>query len=267
MKKRLTAALLSAALVLTLGGCKKKVESPAAYSIGDDQVVSLDSVMDEGAAILAYVQTPTEAAIEAGMEEYAYHYKQMESPMELSESYLKVLRDSEQGFTMTDADHYTLTEEPEMIPEMGEVILEKESANSTDEEKKVFRVIVAWSEFAVTVQISQLPGKVLPPYVEPEEEAQAPAAPKNLTEQLDYFNSLSPELLGLPGDTMSEYRVYPSEGWVRVNGVSCRKMMVYLLELPEETNSFLGTYYLSSDMSQVYHEDPDTGSLELVETN
>ena len=29
---------------------------------------------------------------------------------------------------------------------------------------------------------------------------------------------------------------------------------VYLLELPEETNTYLGAFYLSSDMSQVYKQ-------------
>lgn len=91
--------------------------------------------------------------------------------------------------------------------------------------------------------------------------------PKNLTEQLEYFNSLSPEVLGLPGDSMSEYRVYPADGWVRVNGISCRKMTVYLLELPEETNTYLGAFYLSSDMSQVYKQNDETGAIELVPVN
>ena len=69
MKKRLIAALLASVLVLTLGGCKKKTdEAPAAYTVGDDQVVSLDSVMDEGAAILASISTPTKVAIGEGME-------------------------------------------------------------------------------------------------------------------------------------------------------------------------------------------------------
>jgi len=267
MKKRLIAALLSAVLILALAGCKKKDESPAAYSIGDDQVVSLDSVMDEGAAILAYIQSPTEAAVAEGMEEYTYHYKKMEDPAALSASYIKVLRDSEQGFTLTDENNYTLTEEPDTESLTGTVILEKESAASTDEESKVFRVIVAWSEYSMAIQVSQEDGKVLPPYVEPEDPAQNGGEPKSLNQQLEYFNNLSPSLLGLPGDSMSEYRVYPSEGWVRVNGVSCRKMTVYLLDLPEETNTFLGAYYLSSDMEQVYRENPDTGSIDLVEMN
>ena len=244
MKKRLIAALLASVLVLTLGGCKKKTdEAPAAYTVGDDQVVSLDSVMDEGAAILASISTPTKVAIGEGME------------------------DSEQGFTLTDADNYTLTEEPDMEQPHGDVILEKASAAATDDAPKIFQVIVSWSEYAVAVQVAQRDGKVLPPYVSEEEESGGYTPPKNLTEQLEYFNSLSPEVLGLPGDSMSEYRVYPADGWVRVNGISCRKMTVYLLELPEETNTYLGAFYLSSDMSQVYKQNDETGAIELVPVN
>lgn len=266
MKKRLIAALLASVLVLTLSGCKKKTdEAPAAYTVGDDQVVSLDSIMDEGAAILASISTPTKVAVGEGLEEYTYHYRKMESPSELAASYIKVLRDSEQGFTLTDAENVTLTEEPDMEQPHGDVILEKTSAAATDDAPKVFQVVVSWSEYAVAVQVAQRDGKILPPPEPEQEEGGGYTPPKNLTEQLDYFNSLSPEKLGLPGDSMSEYRVYPSEGWVRVNGVSCRKMTVYLLELPEETNTFLGAYYLSSDMSQIYKENEETGAIELVE--
>ena len=119
----------------------------------------------------------------------------------------------------------------------------------------------------MAVQVAQRDGKVLPPYVSEEEESGGYTPPKNLTEQLEYFNSLSPEVLGLPGDSMSEYRVYPADGWVRVNGISCRKMTVYLLELPEETNTYLGAFYLSSDMSQVYKQNDETGAIELVPVN
>lgn len=181
MKKRLIAALLASVLVLTLGGCKKKTdEAPAAYTVGDDQVVSLDSVMDEGAAILASISTPTKVAIGEGMEEYVYHYKKMESPSELAASYIKVLRDSEQGFTLTDADNYTLTEEPDMEQPHGDVILEKASAAATDDAPKIFQVIVSWSEYAVAVQVAQRDGKVLPPYVPEEEESGGYTPPKNL---------------------------------------------------------------------------------------
>ena len=149
----------------------------------------------------------------------------------------------------------------------GDVILEKVSAAATDDAPKIFQVIVSWSEYAVAVQVAQRDGKVLPPYVPEEEESGGYTPPKNLTEQLEYFNSLSPEVLGLPGDSMSEYRVYPADGWVRVNGISCRKMTVYLLELPEETNTYLGAFYLSSDMSQVYKQNDETGAIELVPVN
>ena len=44
-------------------------------------------------------------------------------------------------------------------------------------------------------------------------------------------------------------------------------MTVYLLELPEETNTYLGAFYLSSDMSQVYKQNDETGAIELVPVN
>ena len=204
MKKRILAACTAAALSFSLlAGCGKKDEAPAAYTVGEDEVVSLDSVMDEG------------------------------------------------------PDFESLT---------GTVILEKAVASEEDAEaaNQIFRVIVAWSEYSVAIQVSHREGEILPPLKPESDNADGESGPTAMSEQMEYFTSLSPSLLGLPGDSMEEYRIYPVEGWVRVNGVSCRQMNVYLLDLPENTNTFLGTYYLSSDLQELYMK-TSTGSITQVD--
>ena len=128
---------------------------------------------------------------------------------------------------------------------------------------KIVEMILAWSEYAVAVQISQLEGTILPPVEEPDP-SEIQREPLALQAQLEYFNNLDPAKLGLPGDFMSEYRVYPVDGLVRVSGEPCRVLNVYLLDLPAETNTFMGTYYLSTDNSKGFKLD-DTGTIVSVD--
>ena len=267
MKKRILAACTAAALSFSLlAGCGKKDEAPAAYTVGEDEVVSLDSVMGEGEAVLVSIQKPTEAAIELGKEEYTYRYSETQNPAKLAENYVSVLRGEEQGFILTDEENRMVEEEPDFESLTGTVILEKAVASEEDAEaaNQIFRVIVAWSEYSVAIQVSHREGEILPPLKPESDNADGESGPTAMSEQMEYFTSLSPSLLGLPGDSMEEYRIYPVEGWVRVNGVSCRQMNVYLLDLPENTNTFLGTYYLSSDLQELYMK-TSTGSITQVD--
>ena len=257
MRNKVGIFLAAALMLALLTACgDKKEEAPAVYAVGEDQVVSLDSIIDEGEALLASVEAPTEAAVETGVESYTYHYNQIEDPALMAAEYIGVLRGGEQGFNVTDQENRMLADEPELETLTGTVILEKMSAMepAEGESKKIFQVVVAWSEFALAIQVSHQEGTILPPL---EEETEEPAQPKALTEQLEYFNGLNPEKLGLEGDDMTAYMVYPQQGWVLLDGVHCRQMQVYLQDVRTATNVFMGTYYLSSDMSQLFRETGD----------
>ena len=114
--RRKISFFLAAVLLLNLftacGG--KTEEAPASYVLGDDQTVSLDSIMAEGAALLAGVESPTEAAIAAGEEEYVYRYRKSDDPAKLAEEYIHALRGGEQGFSMIDAENRRLAEDPNL---------------------------------------------------------------------------------------------------------------------------------------------------------
>ena len=243
---------LSAALMLALlTACgDKKEEAPAVYAVGEDQVVSLDSIIDEGEALLASVEAPTEAAAEAGVESYTYHYNQMEDPALMAAEYIGVLRGGEQGFNVTDQENRMLADEPELETLTGTVILEKMSAvePAEGESKKIFQVVVAWSEFALAIQVSHQEGTILPPL---EEETEEPAQPKALTE------------LGLEGDDMHDYTVYPKTGWVLVDSFSCRELNIYLEDALDGTNVFMGTFYLSSDLQHLYKRMDDNSIVQM----
>ena len=63
MNRKIRIALAMVLLACLLAACSKKQEAPAAYKVGEYEVVSLDSIIDEGEAILASVEAPTEAAV------------------------------------------------------------------------------------------------------------------------------------------------------------------------------------------------------------
>lgn len=257
MKSRTTAALAALLLLCLLTACGGgKEEAPAVYTLGSDEVVSLDSIISEGEALLSSVDTPTEAAVEAGLEAYTYHYRQIVDPAEMAAEYITVLKSAEQGFVMTDIENRRLAEEPDLETLSGEIYLEKKSATepAEGEKGKILRVIVAWSEFALAIEVSQQTGTILPPPEDkkPEEEV---FQPTGMLEQVDYFNSLLPRDIGLEGDDMADYMVYPKQGWVLVDSYSCRELSVYLEDATDGKNVYMGTYYLSSDMQQLYRKE------------
>ena len=229
MNRKIRIALAMVLLACLLAACSKKQEAPAAYKVGEDEVVSLDSIMGEGEAVLTSVEEPTEAALEEGEEKYVYHYRQSADPAKLAAEYIGVLRGSEQGFSLVDLEHRKLAEEPSLDTLTGEIVLAKKSAGAAEGESKLFRV--------------------------EEEQQEEEFQPTAILEQVDYFNSLKPWDIGLEGDDMGDYKVYPKQGWVLVDSFSCREMDVYLEDVRDGSNAYMGTYFLSSDLQHLYQKD------------
>lgn len=273
MKKQTKLFLLVLAALCLLTACKKKDNSLEVYSLGEneaDNVVALDSILDEGEAILASIDAPTDAAIAERLDvSHTYHYRKMEDPALLADRYIRILRGSEQGFVPIDAENRKTVDEPVTNTLAGTVILGKAAAATTESGgSRILRVVVGWSEYAVAVQVAYVDGKILsaPKQEKPKEEEEETPRPSSVSEQMEYFNSLDPRKLGLEGDNMQDYMVYPQQGWVLVDGVSCREMRVYLQDIQTATNVYMGSYYLSSDMSQIYRKDAD-GQSTLLDMN
>ncbi len=263
---RLTKFLLAAGAALcVLTACGDDDAPLEVYTLEGtgETVVALDSILAEGEAVMTSIDAPTDRAAQEGLElSHTYHYKQMEDPAALAARYINVLR-AEQGFTPIDEENRQLKEEPNLETLSGSLTLAK-AMESSDKEKKLFRVIVAWSEYSVAIQVSQVPGRVLPP-PEPEKPAEE-EAPRltSMMEQLDYFNGLNPEKLGLVGNDMNDYMVYPQQGWVRVDGIYCREIILYLKDASSSNNIYMGTFFLSSDLENMYQKNSD-GKIVVVE--
>lgn len=71
------------------------------------------------------------------------------------------------------------------------------------------------------------------------------------------MSTVTPAEIGLPGESMSEYSLKPGPGFVMVDGQACLAVYVYGKN-SVGTNSLMGTYFISSDCSTLYHQVGET---------
>ena len=258
MKKQTKVLQLAVLALCLLTACKKENAALEVYTLGEseaDAVVALDTILEEDEAVLASIDAPTDQAVTEGLEiHHTYHYRKMHDPAALAARYIALLREEEQGFAVIDGENRKILEEPDTDLLWGTVILGKAAAENEEAGRRILRVIVGWSEYAVAVQVAYVNGSILPPIVEKEEEEKTEAAPKptDIAQQVEYFTSLNPQALGLEGDDMKAYMVFPQQGWVMIDDVSCREISVYRQDAQTATNVLAGTFYLSSDLTHIY---------------
>jgi hypothetical protein len=242
---RRSLALGAVLLLCLLAGCGKKekaLKPPEVYTIGGDSTLPLNKVMEDTEGTLLSVAEPSEE----GAQRYIYRYGPINKPAALVGRYMEELTSQKEGFVFADDEQRTLSSRPELTDEQGSVIL----ARASVDEGQIFEITVTWESGVCTVQVSKAEGKLLPPV-----EA---ARPFDLIDQLDYMYSLPPKRLGLEGDSMKAYRIYPVEGSVIVDGKTCRQFNVYLRHDPAQTNAIQGSYFLSADRSHIYRLDEAT---------
>ena len=276
MKKQIKIFLLLLLAVCLLTACKKDDAPLEVYTLGEseeDSVAALDVILEEDEAILYSVDAPTDKAVAEGLEvSHTYHYRQMPDPAAMAARYIAFLREDAQGMTVIDGENHKVQEDPDTDLLYGTVILGKTAAANEEAGKRIVRVVVGWSEYALAVQVAYMQGSILPPVVVKEEtEANGEpgeSAPQGtgISEQVEYFYSLGPQQLGLEGENMSEYLAYPQQGWVTIDGISCREISVYHQNTQTATNVLMGTYYLSSDLTKVYKQNGE-GQIVPVQIN
>lgn len=82
-------------------------------------------------------------------------------------------------------------------------------------------------------------------------------------EAIARFKTIDPAALGLSGEDMSAYEVYPTEKAVPVDGIPCLKITVYE-ESSVGTNQPEGTFLMARDGTAMYRlEDNEVTKLEI----
>lgn len=250
--------LILAALIVVFfvfGKSNRPPKSPKAYEINENSAPSLDLFLGEAEGTLIKIDKPTEE----DPAHYVYYYDHVLDAKGTAQTYYAQLILPEHGFTLVDQ---TLL--PIETPDFGGMTGENMLVRPAVEEGQLFRIITAYtSEQVCTVDVSCVPGAIQTP-PEPEEPEEAEAA--TLIEQVDHMFTYTPAQLGLEGRDLHEYKVFPIEGIMSVDGRACRQFNIYQIrEAEKNVSSIAGTYLLTLDLQNIYHLDPDTGYVTLLD--
>lgn len=251
--KKILLALLAAAMLLSMAACGKKDgdgEEGAApdlieeYPFGEESVSGLMS--DESTAAVSASTVVT------------YSYTGLSSPGSTVNTYVTLMTDEVNGFSIVDSD-FVMSDEP-VYDEKGKVLLAKnaeteaeEAAGDGEEAVPVNRLLVldiSWDENGCEVVTREAEGVIAPP---PE--------PMTMLEAQRYLKGLSPERLGLEGESMDKYDVFAFDGTIIVDGRACVRMNVYSIDNVEQSNEFMGCYLMSLDGRHLYRLDTSTSEI------
>jgi hypothetical protein len=247
--------LLVALMLTALAGCGKKSEEdsaadaslPASYAFGDDESI---------AAMLMPSQEITVS--QKAMEENGtlYTYTNLASSGEAAEQYVDQLTTEEPPFSVVDATCTPTNTLPDFEAEEGEVFLARNSADG----ESINLITLAWNaENECKVTVNAVSGQIKE--VEVQEDASGSTG-MTLPAAVSYFNSLSPQALGLAGESMAEYNIYALDGTVMVNGEPCLHLKVCSNPDPDNKANYIsGDYLMSGDEQRIYSLDVANGTV------
>ena len=293
------AAAAAAVFFLDIGGLKTKLglgkkdpaepESPKdleTYTVGEDSVSALDSILEEGECILLVAQKVEQVpkALEDSAsedsasedssqedsskeaeedssekeedgsdemgEQYLYIYD-VASPAAVVDRYLDAVLGGEQGMSLLDEESIVSDERPVLEDSLGTVTLAKTST----QEGHLFQVVIGWSKAScLTLRVSAPEGVLQYPEVED------PLDLATLAEQMDQLKNMDPKELGLSGASMDEYEIYAGEGFVTVDGTPCRKFNIYERRAAGDKHytDIVGIYLFSTDKKHIYILDTES---------
>lgn len=230
-----------------------------AYTVGEDTVASLDTVLVEGDGELIALRSPGKSKGDSstGVDDRFTYIYELNSFADIMNRYLDYLMAEEQGFKITDETYLVQEERPELLDEEGVLIL----VRSATEEGHLFQLVIGWSQASanLAVRVSSPEGKLS--YPEKEKEKNDWSEPSSVSMQMEQLRSMPPSQLGLPGDSMEDYTIFPIDGFVKVDGLDCRRFNVYDKDDP---GSIAGTFFFSVDQQHVYVLDPATNTVSTI---
>lgn len=229
------------------------------YVVGEDSVPSLDTILEEGEGQLIALRSPGKSKGDAstGVDDRFTYIYELNNFADVMNRYKNLLTGSEQGFVITDETYLVQEEIPEIQDAEGVFIFVRGAA----EEGHLFQLVIGWSKASanLAVRVSAPEGKIS--YPKKEVEAPNKSEPSSVSKQMDELRSMSPTHLGLPGNSMEEYTIFPVDGFVKVDGIDCRRFNVYQ---NGNSGSIAGTYLLSVDGEHVYVLDPSSNKVSTI---
>lgn len=232
---------------------KKGVE---AYTVGEDSVASLDTILVEGEGeLLAMRTTPEQSKAEEGRRTYIY---EVNGAAAIVNRYLDLVLGGEVGFSLVDENYVMQEERPELIDEEGALMVAKTSAV----EGKVFQMAIGWSQEndMLAVRVSAPEAQLRKP------EKVEPPQPASLSEQMDTIRTMNPSEFDLPGRSMDQYEVLSTTGFVKVDDILCRRFTIYEKKGDGKRGDIVKVIYFSGDQQHIFQQESDeNGKLIITE--
>lgn len=251
-------------------------ELPAELMVGETPVVGMALGSDESGAEAVLAKTIT------------YTYINLNDAGKAAETYVKQLASAEDRFSMVDEDFVRTNDKPDYSAAEGSVIMARnlplpepeapettpepdasENPDSTPEPdpeptpepvRMVLTVRITWSEGKCVVTADEEEGMVTspPPSSVPSSES---VTMRGAQERLE---AMSPEELGLPGESMEAYEVIAVNGVAMVDGIACIRVHVYTEETDTVGSEFMGSYLMTIDGQHLYRLNPVTDEIETL---
>lgn len=126
--------------------------------------------------------------------------------------------------------------------------------------RTVLTVRITWSEGQCVVTADEEEGMVTSP---PRETPSGNGGSLSVRGAQARLEAMTPAELGLSGESMEEYNVFPIDGVEMVDGVACITLYVYS-NGGENGNEFMGSYLMSIDGAHLYQVNPVTDEIEVL---
>lgn len=236
-------------------GTEKLPKKLEAYTVGEDTVASLDTVLEEGEGELIakrgpgkIKETDKDTSEVKEVEKYTYVYE-IVGTAAVMDRYLDLLL-GDGGFSLVDETYLVQEERPQLEDAEGALLL----ARASVQEGRLFQLAIGWSDVngTLAVRVAVPEGSLRHPEKEREPE------PASLSEQLDSMKAMEPKRLALSGSSMSEYDIYPVDGFVTIDGQLCRRFNIYKVG---ESGDIAGIIFYSGDMQHIYRMDVNDNSI------
>lgn len=269
IRKRVMSLGLCVILAVLMTSCGKKDENaepvpPEAYEIQENTAPSFNTLVGEESGVLTSVagegtsDAPTET--DGGSDElpgaYVYTYEEIDDSAKAVEDYVGALTKADSAFRVVTANAET-TALPDFSTETGSVIL----AKTSEQGESILRLDIKWFSKGCTIEVSLRPGEIREAKESEGSPVQMSVRFVTASEAVQFIESLTPSVLGLPGESMEEYHVYYMDAEVNVNGTPCTCLRVYSTAVPEGSNVYEGTYMLSVDKRKLYRQAADSAAV------
>ena len=239
-----------------------------------DATISLDTLLKEGEGALIAFRKPdpanksegssssasSSAVRDPGVPTFTSIYD-VASPASIVDRYLDDVLGGEEKFVLVDETFLHLEERPVLEDAVGSVTI----ARASVQEGHVFQMVIGWSDAsALTFRTSAPEGKIHEPEKNPGGGLGSEVIETvPVTAQIEKIKGMSPSQLGLDGESMEEYEIFPVEGFVKVDGLDCRRFNLYrrMESGGGHYPDLEGIIMLSADQEHIYWLDPESNAV------